>query len=570
MPGSARTKKILPLAPAALAALCAAFLAASCATTKPALPVDGEQEYRDKAFALIDGPVPELVLSLYNANIASYPAASAEILARYTEVEKNLLQSCLESQDVPHVKTVSANLRALGAIDTATEILIEKLVLDDLSARRQTATLLARQYTDPSADISVERSQIVPVTDYQKIACHILVHWTRKTANGITRTDTPAFTGSGFFIDPTHVVTAYHVIEPVFDNSTVSWSVEVKKDGAYYTAKSLLAYDSINDIAVLEMDTPFEVPANIIGMFGDSGTLTPGFEIYCLGDPQGYESTWTKGIVSAVSRPAPEIGTWMQIDAAVSPGASGGLVLGADGRIYGMIIAGSFYGDINFAVPSTTILEKLDGLLSGVNARSPWLGLLLDSQEREKLVIADIFPSSPLKGTRLGAGDVILELNGRPVKTVAEAQAVIGEIPVGSVVRVRALQNGTPLEYYVQLMGRPEYAMYNATQSFNQRSVLYTYFGFRIDNTHVRTTSWTYQGKTIQVPFYKVMEVKPKSILDLYGVRAGDEVGILSDTTVDMRREIYLLHMPKGKTKIANPSDLIIELVKDAYDENIL
>ncbi len=567
MPGSARMKMKIPrLALAAVAAL----LAAACATTKPAPPQDKEQEYRDRAFALIDGPVPELVLDLYNANIAAYPAASADVLARYTEVEKTLLQSFLEKRDVPHVKTVSANLRALSALDTATEILIEKLTLDDLVARRQTATLLARQYADPSADISVERAQIVPVTDYQRISCHILVHWTRKTANGVTRTDTPGFSGSGFFIDPTHVVTAYHVIEPVFDDSTISWSVEVKKDGEYYKAKSLLAYDSINDIAVLEMEKPFEVPANVIGMFGDARRLTPGFEIYCLGDPLGFESTWTKGIVSAVSRPAPEIGSWMQIDAAVTHGASGGLVLGSDGRIYGMIIAGLSSGDINFAVPSNTILEKLDGLLAGVNTRSPWLGLLMDSKELSKLSIADIFPSSPLKGTSLKAGDTILELNGEAVKTTAEAQRIVEGIPVGSIVRVKALQGGAPVEYYVQLMGRPEYAMYNATQGFNQRSVLYTYFGFRIDNKNVRTISWAYQGRTVQVPFYKVMEIKPRSILDLYGVRAGDEVGILSDTTVDMERTIYLLHMPQGLEKSADPSDLIIELVKGAYDENIL
>ena len=260
----------------------------------------------------------------------------------------------------------------------------------------------------------------------------------------------------------------------------------------------------------------------------------------------------------------------MQIDAAVSPGASGGLVLGSDGRIYGMVVAGTFYGDINFAVPSNTILEKLDGLLAGTNVRSSWLGLLMDPEEKSKLVIADVFPSSPLKGTGLQPGDEILALNGTPVKTAADAQAIVGGIPVGSIVRVKASSKGSQTEFYVQLMGRPEYAMYNATQGFNQRSALYTYFGFKIDNNNVKTVSYQYGGKVLQVPFYKVLDVKPKSVLDRYGVEVGDEVGILSDTTREMTRTIYILHMPKGLKKIEDPEDLIIELVKDPYDENIL
>jgi hypothetical protein len=447
----------------------------------------------------------------------------------------------------------------LGAGDEAGAAIVKGLAENELMLNGGAATLLAMQYEDPSFESGVALSHMSPLTEYEKISCHILVHWTRKTGNGIVRTDFPYFTGSGFFIDPKHVLTAYHVIEPVFDDSTVSWGMEIRKDGANHT---------------VETRESFGIPSNIIGLFGDSGSLAPGSDIYCLGDPQGFESTWTKGIVSAVSRRAPEIGTWMQIDAAVSSGASGGLVLGGDGKIYGMVIAGYFARDINFAVPSNTLLARIDGLLGGKNARFPWLGLLMESdfEITGRLVIADIFPSSPLKGTSLRPGDTVLELNGTAVKTVPDAQAIINAVPLGSIVRVKASNAalGRDVEYYAQLPGRPEYAMYNATQDFNQLAALYPYFGFKIDDKNLTRMQVPYKGQILNIPIYKVLDVKKGSILDRFGVKSEDQIGILADYTVDMTRYIDVIHLPKDAKDLKNMEDMTIELEKDATDENIL
>ena len=563
-----------PTIHAACACVAILFIVACVGIGAPKPTVETEAQYKARALALVAGPVPELALYSYDLSAARYPAASDEILQAYADREKTLYDAAKSAGDLKHLEVAYANLRALGKSDASTDQTVHQLIVDAARANKQSATLLGMQYADHAFQSKVELRQMNPLADFQKLTCHVIVHWTRKTVNGIVRTDSPYFTGSGFFVDATHVVTAYHVVEPVFDTSTVSWSVEIEKDGAYREVQKLVAYDSIDDIAVLQTADSFDVPANIIGLFGDSASVSPGFDIYCLGDPQGYESTWTKGIVSAVSRPAPEIGTWMQIDAAVSSGASGGPVVGTDGRIYGMVIAASLYGDINFAVPSRTLLEKLDGLVAGENVSLPWLGLLMedDSQRTGKLVVSDVFPSSPLAGTRLAAGDTILEINGVKVNTVPEAQAVINDVPLGAIVRVKvsSIQNQDIYDLYVSPARRPEYAMYNATQDFNKMAVLYPYFGFKLDINNPVTANVTIKGRAYAVVTYPVLDVKPKSVLDGFGVKPGDRVGVLSDDTQWMKRTIDLLHLPKGVTRLPDIEDQIITLTKEAYDENIL
>jgi S1-C subfamily serine protease len=515
-----------------------------------------------------------MALHLYNKNLKKFPEVSSYILKAYTDRQKALFDHYSSRGDIKRVGVAYANLKALGAADAAMESAVKKLVLDDLRARKQSATLLAMENADPSFHSGIERSQILPLIGFQKIACHILLHWTRKTENGITRADMPFFAGSGFFIDSRHIVTAYHVIAPVFTEQTVSWSVEIKKDGAYHAVEKLLAYDSIDDIAVLETKESFDIPEGIVGLFGDSTSVKPGFDIFCLGDPQGYESTWTKGIVSAVSRRAPEIGSWMQVDAAVSPGASGGMVLGGDGKMYGMVIAGTSFGDINFAVPSSTLLRRLSGLCAGENMRFPWLGLLIKSDfvKTGTLVIQDVFPSSPLNTVGLKAGDAVMELNGAAVKTVPEAQDIIDGLPMGCVVKVKAssAETGHGIEYYVPLSARPEFAMYNATQDYDRLSVLYPYFGFRVDGKNINRVSIPFGGQSVVVPVYRVLEIRPESVLDRFGVKPGDQIAILSDSTSDMTRYLELMHLPKDKNEMKDMRDLTIKLKKEAYDEDIL
>ncbi len=563
----------------AVATILCMFLAASCVTVKreeaPPLPApDPAKEYETKGLELLDGPAPELALNLYNINKFRYPTISLDIRLKYAETQKALFAKYAEARDIPRLLIAYANLKAMGASDDEKDALVEKLYRNDLRTREQKATMLDAYYAGKSLDAGVKKAELIPLAAYEKIACHIIVHWTHKTVNGIERTDAPSFSGSGFFIDPTHVLTAYHILEPVFDDSTVTWSAEIKNNGVYYPMKRLVAYDSIDDIAVLEVEKPVDLPADVIGLFGDSAALAPGAEIYCLGNPQGFELTWTRGIVSAVTRRAPEVGAWMQIDAAVSSGASGGLVLGADGRIYGMIVAGTLFGDINFAIPSRTLLQRIDGLLAGECTRLPWLGVLIeeDFEQTGNLIIEEIFPSSWLKATDLRAKDTILELNGTPVKTVLAAQAILQSLPLGSIVKVKACRktDAVDVDYYVQLASRPEYAMYNAVRDMDRLSTLYTHFGFEVSRKDVVTFSFSLSGKTYTIPIYKVQKIKPKSVLDCYGVRMGDSVGILMDSTRNMTRYVDVIHIPEKVKKIEDVSDLIIELRKGAYNDNIL
>jgi S1-C subfamily serine protease len=562
-----RSFKHLRLAP------CVVLLLASCAGLgRQPDPLALEAQYRERALAFLQGPSPERALDEYNRNVGLYPQVSAEVLQAYAQKQRLLLDRHREDRALNRMIAAWTSLKAVGGSDPETDALVRTSLLDDLKANRRVASLLALQYQDPAFPGGVATRTLEPLLDYEGIACHVLVHWTRRTVNGVVRTDSPYFTGSGFLIDRRHVVTAYHVVEAVFGDDTVSWSVEVKKDGVYHKVEKLVGYDAIDDIAVLELGEPVSVPENIIALFGDSATVPPGFEIYCLGDPQGFELTWTRGIVSATARRAPEMGSWMQIDAAVSSGASGGLVLGADGRIYGMVVAGSFYGNINFAVPSRTILERLDRLLAGEAGRFPWLGLLIqgDFEQTGKLVIADVFPSSPLVTAGVETGDTLHSINGVQVKTVPAVHAILRDLPLGGVVRVAVGQGEKVTELYVPLPARPEYALYNATRQYGKERMLLTYFGFRLNFAAQSTRTIRVGGQSFRVPTYPVQEVRARSEVEAFGVRAGDRIGILLDNEHLMRRYIDIVHFPKNMGEVEDQEDMILELTRGAYDENIL
>ena len=107
------------------------------------------------------------------------------------------------------------------------------------------------------------------------------------------------------------------------------------------------------------------MPYSFYQLLGNSDSLKQGFPIYVMGHHLRLTSTLTKGIISASTRRAPEVGTWIQVDTNVGPGASGGMLIGEDKLIYGVIVAGIIY-NTNFAVPSNTILQiLLTRLMSG-------------------------------------------------------------------------------------------------------------------------------------------------------------------------------------------------------------
>lgn len=181
--------------------------------------------------------------------------------------------------------------------------------------------------------------------------------------------DRPVGQGSGFFFRPGHVVTNLHVL----DRAT-SAQVKDVKTGRTSKALAVVGIDAINDLCVIRVDNESTPPIP----FGNSDVAT-GDEIYVASNPKGLEGSITKGIVSNVRN---QIGL-IQIDAAISPGSSGGVLINTQAQAIGIIKSSIVSGqNLNFAIP----IDKLAAL--------PF-------EFQHKIILAGSLAYSALKADRL-------------------------------------------------------------------------------------------------------------------------------------------------------------------------
>ena len=260
----------------------------------------------------------------------------------------------------------------------------------------------------------------------------------------------PGF-GSGVIIDSTGIVlTNYHVVA----NAT---TVEVSlQDGRKFTTRDIRR-DAKSDLAILKLDTKEPLP---FLEFGDSDAMEVGDRVLALGAPFGLTGSVTQGIVSAKSRKNLHLNLtedFLQIDAAVNPGNSGGPLVNMEGKVIGLTAAiktrtGGFQG-VGLAVSSKLARAVSRELIKNGSVRRPYLGVLareLDpaTAAKERLqphtgvVITEVTPKSPAEKANIGVGDVITSLNGQDVTTPAQLEKAILGMPIGKKVPLLVVRNG--------------------------------------------------------------------------------------------------------------------------------
>ncbi|MEW6414422.1 MAG: trypsin-like peptidase domain-containing protein [Pseudomonadota bacterium] len=281
--------------------------------------------------------------------------------------------------------------------------------------------------------------------------------WTRNVFS------VPRGTGSGFIWDDAgHVITNFHVIEGASE-ATVKLA-----DGRSFKA-SLVGASPAHDIAVLKIGVGFKRPPPV--PVGTSGDLKVGQKVFAIGNPFGLDWTLTTGIVSALDRSLGGdngniIEHLIQTDAAINPGNSGGPLLDSAGRLIGINTAiyspsGASAG-IGFAVPVDTVNRVVPQLIRSGKYIRPALGIEVDEGLNERLVqllgvegvvILRVAPDSAaaaagLRGATVARdggivpGDIIVALQGKPVRSVAELLARLDDYSVGDTVRVTVLRAG--------------------------------------------------------------------------------------------------------------------------------
>ena len=272
----------------------------------------------------------------------------------------------------------------------------------------------------------------------------------------------PAGTGSGFIIDALgHVVTNAHVVAGA-EELTVALA-----DGTEVPAE-VVGSDEILDVAVLELDLPEGVTVPGVATFGDSSTLRAGDQVIAIGNALGsFPNTVSEGTVNATERSFPSEGgltTWIQHDAEIWHGNSGGPLLNLHGEVVGINTAGIGSGmvgadtgsaDLAFAVEGNTVCRAAAELLTNGEIVWPYLGIQGEASADGQTVI-EVVEDGPADEAGIEVGDVITVFDGQEItRQNSLLDLLFGREP-GDVVNVTVDRDGETESFEVTLGERPE------------------------------------------------------------------------------------------------------------------
>ncbi len=249
--------------------------------------------------------------------------------------------------------------------------------------------------------------------------------------------------GSGFFISAEgHIVTNNHVV----DNAV---EIEVTTDDGSVLEAEIVGVDSETDLAVLKVVSPGPHP---YVEFGTSKELRRGDWVVAVGSPLGFSGTATAGIVSAVGEPgdirrSQSYTDYLQIDAAINRGNSGGPTFDMNGRVVGVNtwIASTTGGSIGlgFAIPSELVDQVATTLINEGKVSRGWLGVTIGNvsedmadavglKDNRGAIVSSVTEDSPADASGLERGDIIVKVNGRQVDDATTTTRMVGALAVGS------------------------------------------------------------------------------------------------------------------------------------------
>ena len=279
--------------------------------------------------------------------------------------------------------------------------------------------------------------------------------------------------GSGFIISEDGiVVTNNHVIEGAED-------VYVRVNGDQEFKAKILGADPGMDLAVLKMESDQKfIPVE----FGDSDKARIGDWVLAIGNPFGLGGTVTAGIISARNR---SIGLsryedFIQTDASINQGNSGGPLFNMDGDVVGIntaILGQSGSIGIGFSIPSNSAKRVINQLIEFGETKRGWLGVRIQTvtkeiAEVEKLdkprgaLVASVAEGSPSDKGGIKPGDIILEFDGKPIKEMGQLPKIVAQTDVGKNVDVKIWRNKREITKVITL-GRLE-----TSEDFKQKTII--------------------------------------------------------------------------------------------------
>jgi serine protease Do len=268
--------------------------------------------------------------------------------------------------------------------------------------------------------------------------------------------------GSGVIISPDgYIVTNNHVIDGAVD-------IRVTMSNREVLPAKLVGADPLTDLAVIKVNANNlpSVP------WGNSASLRPGQTVLAFGNPYGYRFTVTRGIISALNRPNPDPsdrrkpGEFIQTDAAINPGNSGGALVDARGELIGINTflisnSGSFSG-MGFAIPSQIVQPTVETLIRDGKVTHAFIGIQISDvtpdnakffqmSKAEGALVSEVGLDTPGAKAGLRTGDVITELDGKPVTDAGQLQMTVGQKRPGDTIHLQVVRDSKPINVAVKL-----------------------------------------------------------------------------------------------------------------------
>ncbi|HEV2593903.1 MAG TPA: Do family serine endopeptidase [Sphingomicrobium sp.] len=275
--------------------------------------------------------------------------------------------------------------------------------------------------------------------------------------------------GSGFLISPDgYIVTNNHLVQGLTGTGTVDTVTVMLNDRREYPAR-IVGRDEPSDLALLKIDghnLPFV-------RWGDSTKSRVGDWVLAMGQPYGLGGTVTAGIISALHRGITGVGAYdryIQTDAAINMGNSGGPMFDLDGNVIGINSAlisptGASVG-IGLAIPAEAARPVIEALMHGQRPERGYLGVSLQPVDEDLApalgiakntgeLVRSVVPNAPGARAGLVQGDVIVRVDGKPVTPDQTVSYLVANTPVGSRVPLEIIRGGKHATVYVQVAERP-------------------------------------------------------------------------------------------------------------------
>ena len=268
--------------------------------------------------------------------------------------------------------------------------------------------------------------------------------------------------GSGILISPDgYIVTNNHVVDGAVD-------INVTLNDRRILPAKLVGSDPLTDLAVIKV-----AGTNLPNApWGDSTALRPGQTVLAFGNPFGFRFTVTRGIVSGLNRPNPfsrdrrQPGSFIQTDAAINHGNSGGPLVNARGEVIGintfLISSSDSFSGMGFAIPTQIVRPTVESLIRdgkvkhgymaiGISDVTPENAKFFHVDNNEGALVSQVEAGSPAAKAGLKVGDVITELDGQKVSDASQLQIEVGQKHPGSAIKLQVLRDGKSLSIPVTL-----------------------------------------------------------------------------------------------------------------------